>query len=455
MRKIYVFALGLLLAGVPQTGSAQFFKKLGKVLEEVDKALDDGSSKKEEVSGTKTPEANTQASVAQGGEIHRGNYHKTKLKTVVPCRTPATKLIPYTGTIPQIGPFADGLAYVRPGGDQGGYFMDVQGNKVFSYDMGFMGDMPVFSCGRFVTLNSRTHEAKILDTKGQVVKVIPKVMDYTQFVDGVAALTVKVQFKNYWETYVMYINTDGEYIFKNLICKATMENLKPVSPLRENRAAYYDYPKQRWGYRDAEGKVVVQPSFVAAKDFSDGLALVAVSDGSSGVKWGYIDATGAFVIPPSYDKMPGSFSGGLAPVAVKEQRMVCYYIDKTGKRVSQPYQYATEFHNGCALVAEEGKRKVLNTRFETIAYGPEASDLDYPFPCYGEEVNTDITWKDKDVYLWETLVTPQCDMVLHPVSSPFNEGYAPCNMAHYQSPDEQEHAGLINRKGEFVWEFVK
>lgn len=454
MRKIYVFVLGLLLAGVPQTGSAQFFKKLGKVLEEVDKALDDGSSKTE-TSGAKTPEAGAPASVGQGGEIHRGNYHKTKLKTVVPRRTSATRLITYTGTLPKVGPFADGLAYVRvEGGD--GYFMDAQGNKVFSYNMGYMDDMPVFSCGRLITLNVRTHEAKILDTKGKVVKVIPQILRHTQFVDGVAVVEVKVPVKNYWKTYVAHINTEGEFVFKNLTCEVSMENLKPVSPLRENRAAFYDYAKKCWGYRDAEGKMVVQPSFVVAKDFSDGLALVAVSDGNSGMKWGYIDATGAFVIQPSFDKMPGSFSDGLAPVSVKESRTRCCFIDKTGRKVSKSYLYGTEFHNGYAMVRdEENGRRVINTRFETVAIGPDVSDLDYPFPCFGEEVNTDIVWKDKDIYLWETLVTPLCDMVLHPVSSPFNEGYAPCNMAHYQSADGQEHAGLINRKGEFVWEFVR
>ena len=65
-----------------------------------------------------------------------------------------------------------------------------------------------------------------------------------------------------------------------------------------------------------------------------------------------------------------------------------------------------------------------------------------------------IIWKGEDVYFGEALVTPLGDMVLYPVDVPFEEGYAPCNMRTFQSTDDKEHTGLINRQGEFVVEFV-
>lgn len=452
MKKIYALALGLLLAGVPQTGSAQFFKKLGEVLNEVDKALGEDTSKKENASETAAAGAKTSTNTASNGQIHQGNYHKNNLKSVSPRRTSATKLVSYDGDTPRVGAFSDGLAYVQTGGTKGGYFMDAQGNKVFDYHNGNLVGLPAFSSGRFIYC-AKMNEITLVDTKGQVVKKIPRVLSYTQFVDGVATLKVDVPAKPFSKTYVMHINTNGDFIFKNLNCEAGLENLKPASPLRENRAAVYNYPAKRWAYRDANGKVVIAPKFTEAKDFSDGLALVAVKDDNGTQKWGYIDTTGVFVIAPKYTRLPGSFSDGLAPVVNKERK--CFFIDKTGNIVSKAYDLVTEFHNGYAIVEEYGKpTQVINTKFETVAYIPYMRNFSYPFPCDGTEATSDFIWKGEDVYFGEALVTPLGDMVLYPVDVPFEEGYAPCNMRTFQSTDDKEHTGLINRQGEFVVEFV-
>lgn len=453
MKKIYALALGLLLAGVPQTGSAQFFKKLGEVLNEVDKALgEDTSNKENNTSGTTATGVKANTNTASNGQIHQGNYNKNNLKSVLPRRTSATKLVSYDGSTPEVGAYSDGLAYVRTGGTKGGYFMDAQGNKVFDYNNGYTSGLPAFSSGRFI-YSSKMNEITLLDTKGQVVKKIPRVLSYTQFVDGVAALKVDVPGKPFSKTYVMHINTNGDFIFKNLNCEAGLENLKPASPLRENRAAVYNYVTKCWGYRDADGKVAIAPKFVEAKDFSDGLALVAVKDDNGTRKWGYIDTTGVFVISPKYTKLPGSFSDGLAPVVNKERK--CFFIDKTGNIVSKAYDLVTEFHNGYAMVEEYGKpTQVINTKFETVAYIPFVRNFSYPFPCDGTEAKTGFIWKGEDVYFGEALVSPLGDMVLYPVDVPFENGYAPCNMKSFQSADDKEHTGLINRQGEFVVEFV-
>lgn len=453
MRKIYVLAMGLLLAGLPQTGSAQFFKKLGEVLNEVDKALGEDTAKKTETSGEAVSGANRNQAAPQNGKIHVANYNKFQLKSVAPRRTPATKLIPYDGNTPQVGAFSDGVAYVRTGGEKGGYFMDAQGNKIFDYSVGYSNALPAFSSGRLITHNGMNSELKIWNTKGEVVKKISNVLSYTQFVDGVATLKVKGPSKPFFETYIMYINTEGDFIFKDLYCKSTMENLKPASPLRENRSAFYDYPKKLWGYRNADGKVVIPPAFVEAKEFSEGLALVAIKDDNGTQKWGYVDSTGVFAIAPMYTRLPGSFSDGLAPVVNKER--TCFFIDKTGKIVSKGYRRVTEFHHGYAMVVEDGKEpQVINTKFETLSYTPNTHNLSYQYPCDAGELTSDFIWRGEDVYYGEAWVTPLGDMILYPVDQPFNEGYAPCNMTSYQSPDEKEHTGLINRKGEFVVEFV-
>jgi len=53
------------------------------------------------------------------------------------------------------------------------------------------------------------------------------------------------------------------------------------------------------GYINTKGEVVIQPQFYDARNFSEGLALVA-NDQIYLNSWGYIDKKGEFIIPPIY-----------------------------------------------------------------------------------------------------------------------------------------------------------
>src|SRR5439155_932208 len=112
-------------------------------------------------------------------------------------------------------------------------------------------------------------------------------------------------------------------------------------PVTEGRAAFAG--KDKWGYFDRQGKVVVEPKYDDVKKFSEGLAAVNLGAKSAGFprpdikrggKWGFIDKTGRLVIPIefSYVDMKG-FSDGLALVSLQDKRA---YIDKTGKVVIAP-----------------------------------------------------------------------------------------------------------------------
>lgn len=118
-------------------------------------------------------------------------------------------------------------------------------------------------------------------------------------------------------------------------------------------------PGFRYGYVDTSGKVVIQPAFSQATDFSEGLAAVAVTD--TGVrKWGYIDKTGTWVIQPQYESA-WPFAEGLASVALlvpesngdgtSTSDRDWGYIDQAGAVVI-PLQYrvAFPFSGGVAWV---------------------------------------------------------------------------------------------------------
>ncbi len=111
------------------------------------------------------------------------------------------------------------------------------------------------------------------------------------------------------------------------------------------------------GYIDTSGDLVVEPQFDYAGDFSEGLAVVANNTGLDGElfrEFGYIDTSGAFVIPIERNSA-SSFSEGLAMFTVVDVDYPTYFLDKTGATVLGPFDFALQFCEGLAYV-EWGSR---------------------------------------------------------------------------------------------------
>lgn len=68
----------------------------------------------------------------------------------------------------------------------------------------------------------------------------------------------------------------------------------------------------KFGYKDEYGEVKINPKFLEASDFSEGLACVKRSKTSP---WGYIDTSGRMVIPSLF-RQAGMFKEGLAAVLI-------------------------------------------------------------------------------------------------------------------------------------------
>lgn len=114
------------------------------------------------------------------------------------------------------------------------------------------------------------------------------------------------------------------------------------------------------GFVDADGDIIIKPKFVAALEFSDGLACVCRDR-----LFGYIDRTGEFVIPPSF-QYANPFAEGLAGVQIEEGKWG--FIDKTGKVVIPPnYNWVYGgFREGLAQVVVAGQARYINQRGEWV-----------------------------------------------------------------------------------------
>lgn len=128
------------------------------------------------------------------------------------------------------------------------------------------------------------------------------------------------------------------------------------------------------GFIDRTGKIVIEPKYDWAWDFSSGRAMVNLG------KAGYIDRTGAVVIPAKYTTA-SSFSEGLAAVQEGDRWTGPYgYIDTTGKYVIPPeFKGAEDFSEGLALVWDKDYEYRFISRDGKSAFEGFFSKGDGPF----------------------------------------------------------------------------
>lgn len=129
---------------------------------------------------------------------------------------------------------------------------------------------------------------------------------------------------------------------KRNIAKLEKRVSKSSKPIYD-KDSYIKYEKNNlWGFKDINGKVLIEPQYDEVFDFSEDLAVVSKED-----FYGYINKDGEIVIPIEYE-MALSFSSGFAVVTKDEKSG---YINKGGQVIIKPeYDIATYMSDGKALV---------------------------------------------------------------------------------------------------------
>ncbi|GAX34074.1 WG repeat-containing protein [Nodularia sp. NIES-3585] len=114
----------------------------------------------------------------------------------------------------------------------------------------------------------------------------------------------------------------------------------------------------KWVYIKLIGEVVINYKFDLAESFSQGLARVKI-----GKKYGYIDLLGSFVIPVEYDYIE-NFSENLAAVKVGKE---WGYISLSGELIINPQFDAAEiFEQGIAKVRIGNKHDYIDCKGKKI-----------------------------------------------------------------------------------------
>lgn len=132
---------------------------------------------------------------------------------------------------------------------------------------------------------------------------------------------------------VFYHQTVG-YFVKNKwgVLHASGKVISPalwdeISYEEEGKIAVFD--GDYWGYIDLRGKTIIEPQFLEADDFYEGLAGASKLEDN----WGFIDSTGRWVIAPQFTFV-AEFVDGKAYV---EEEGEAYAIDKKGKKLDDDF----------------------------------------------------------------------------------------------------------------------
>lgn len=178
------------------------------------------------------------------------------------------------------------------------------------------------------------------------------------FYDGYAPVMIKEDKREDW----FFIDKSGNKAFGDKTFVGALVFSEGLAPVQSSDIASYG----KWGYINTEGEFVIEPQFGTAGVFHEGLAMVRIGAGESGI-CGYINKLGEIVIEPIY-AYGGVFSEGLAPVKLtyNTDNLDWGYINTSGEVVIDfRYGYAKSFKEGLAPVVDGDPKTDLFSYIDT------------------------------------------------------------------------------------------
>jgi hypothetical protein len=220
--------------------------------------------------------------------------------------------------------FTDGLALVQ---SQEGKYGYIGPDGKFLINATFKGATG-FSEGLAFVTNDNGFPTCI-DESGNIKFELKEVSQASSFKEGLACIEIK----NKWG----YIDETGKVVIT--------PQFDDSQPFSEGFAAVASKDKAGelvWGFIDKSGKILINPQFKTAYNFVNGKALV-----NDGKKYGYIDDKGLYTINPQFDQ-GRAFSEGLAAV---KQGELWGFISEDGKiSINPQFEQVSSFKNGLAAV---------------------------------------------------------------------------------------------------------
>ncbi|MFZ5552612.1 MAG: WG repeat-containing protein [Bacteroidota bacterium] len=342
-------------------------------------------------------------------------------------------------------------------------YIDKKGNIIWKEDdlTGYQSTIGDFRDGLlpYIYYENYIHKHGYINRKGKIV--IPAFFDGAgNFSEGMARVCMHYpeitseEEKNNLITGVEkkkrerwgFINTKGELVvpFKYNEVYDFKNGYAHVLKIEESKITdqYVIMNGGRHGFIDKTGWPVIPLIYEDVQDFSEGLAPVKWKG-----KWGFINEKGEMIIPPAFD-MAAPFLNGMAMVGKTDADFneKYGYINKKGTLVIPfRYDYAMDFENGMACVSMGEKNGCINTngewviepRFDGLIFFSEGIGLTGFDGKYGF-IDTTGLWIAQPIFSDARV---------------FKNGLAPVLFnGYYGHPEKYTELGYINREGKYVWE---
>jgi hypothetical protein len=182
---------------------------------------------------------------------------------------------------------------------------------------------------------------------------------------------------------------------------------------QDRMSAYESFPsalypvriKNKWGYMNRKGDIVIKPVFETAEDYFNGLAIVSSANGYQ-THYGYIDEKGNWVINATFDDAK-SFSENKAVVKKGE---LYGYIDNTGKEIIPcQFEEAGPFAENRAAVKKNGWTGFIDSTGKMVIEPKYTCSVQHPYfvnglaPVFGADemtgfIGPDGSWKIEPIF---------------------------------------------------------
>lgn len=251
--------------------------------------------------------------------------------------------------------FSDGLSNVQINANYG--VINEQGNYVVSPTQVFS---PESSEGLIVVTDNNMQYGYVNKTGKYVIK--PQYDYATEFAEGLAQVNLdnKIAFIDQHGVIVFYVSNVPNAQHTSV---SNFHNGVAIIHASDDKINGTGYSK--YGAIDNNGKIIIDVKFdkINYSGWNEGLA--AAKDNTIDDRhYGYIDLTGQFVINPQF-LVANSFHDGIAKVKMDNNKWG--FIDKTGKFILEAkYNDIRSFSCGMGVVAKDGRYGFINTKGKFI-----------------------------------------------------------------------------------------
>lgn len=168
---------------------------------------------------------------------------------------------------------------------------------------------------------------------------------------------------------------------------------------KKNSAEKILYPVQindKWGYIDNKGKMIIEPIYERADEFSNGAAIVQIKDkngsnteeGENSVKYGAINTSGKVIVQPEYAYI-SNFKEGVAGAVFEDKDTYSFtncLLNKTGKILAtlpDELEIYSLLHYGNMIdIQSEGMILVRNSYTEMFGFMNSKGEMIIPCRYY-------------------------------------------------------------------------